>query len=198
MKNKKKREIDDILIHYGRKPTIVNRFSFKIAFLFRFFLAKISPFCPIIKWRVVFAKWRGVNIGKDVYIGHNVEFDYMFPSFITIGDHSGIGSGVCISSHHSIPTNSPLAKAYPREVHPVKIGKGVDINLNVIIQPGVSIGDYSLIGNGAVITKDIPPMTLAAGIPAKPIKDLSEKIKPFLSEEEFNKLIEIRKNLFNC
>ena len=197
MRNKTSSEINDILRFYKKRATAYNRLSFKIKFAWRFYISKISIFCPFISIRVMLARWRGIKIGKDVYLGHNVEFDGIFSSFISIGDYSGIGNGVYISAHHSIATDTPIAKIYPREVKPVKIGKGVDVNLNVIIQPGVTIGDYAVIGNAAVVTKDIPPMTLAVGIPAKPIKDLSDKIKPHIPKEEFEKLIEDRKVRFN-
>jgi len=191
-----KSELNSILFLYNKNQTFLNRFFYIAKFLFRFFLSRVSLFCPNIKLRVLFAKWRGVKIGNDVYIGHNVEFDMIFPSLITIGDHCGIGSGVYISAHHSIPTETPLSKVYPREIQPVIIGKGVDVNLNVIIQPGVKIGDYSIIGNGAVVTKDIPPMTLAVGIPAKPIKDLSYKVRLYITNEEYNKLMKERVDIY--
>lgn len=194
---KQSKELKNILKFYGKKENYVNRTIFKLKFIFRFFVAKITPFCPIISIRAKLARFRGVNIGRNVYLGHKVEFDYIFPSKITIGDNSGIGDGVYISAHHSIATDTPIAKIYPREVNPVRIGKGVDINLNVIIQPGVTIGDYAVIGNAAVVTKDIPPMTFAVGVPAKVIKDLSIKLKPYISIDEYKKLLAIRQKIFH-
>lgn len=170
--------------------------QFRLLYLFRFILARLTFFCPIVGVRVFLTKLRGVHIGKDVYLGHNIDFDYMFPSKITIEDHAGIGSGCSISAHHSIPMNTPLAQIFPRHVDPVHIGRGVDCNLNVIIQPGVTIGNYTVIGNGAIVTKDIPPMTFAAGIPAKPIMDLSEKLRPYLPFDEFEDLLKTRREQF--
>ncbi len=191
------RELDDILRFYGKKGTSWNRIQFRFLYLYRFLLARLTLFCPVVGIRVILTRWRGVRIGKDVYIGHNIDFDYMFPSKITIGDHAGIGSGCSISAHHSIPMDSPLAQIFPRHVDPVHIGRGVDCNLNVVIQPGVTIGNYAVIGNGAVVTRNIPPMTFAAGIPAKPISDLSEKLKPYIPAEEFEALMHERRERFN-
>lgn len=196
MANKTQEELDDILRFYGKHGALA-RIQFRFLFLYRFLLARITLFCPLVGVRALLTRWRGVNIGTGVYIGHNVEFDYMFPSKITIGDHAGIGSGTIISAHHSIPMQTPLARIFPREVHPVHIGRGVDCNLNVVIQPGVTIGDYAVIGNGAIITKDIPPMTFAAGIPAKPIRDLSNDLRPHIPPDEFESLLRLRKEKFN-
>ena len=44
---------------------------------------------------------------------------------------------------------------------------------NVIIAPGVTIGDYAVIATGSVVTKDVPAKSLVAGVPAKVVKDLS-------------------------
>lgn len=57
-----------------------------------------------------------------------------------------------------------------REAHPVNIGHDVWIGHNVTMMPGVTIGNGAAIGSGAVVTKDIPPYTVAVGVPAKPLK----------------------------
>ena len=47
----------------------------------------------------------------------------------------------------------------------------------VIIAPGVTVGDESVIATGSVVTKDVPPRTMVAGVPAKVVKELSEDLK---------------------
>ena len=49
----------------------------------------------------------------------------------------------------------------------------------VIICPGVTIGDEAVIATGAVVTKDVPPRTLAAGVPAHVVKDLKPLLEPY-------------------
>ncbi len=122
-------------------------------------------------------RWRGVKIGKDVYIGHEVIFDRVFTDQISIGDHTSIGDRTIISAHANIPSDTILKKIYPRRIMPTKIGKGVWIMPGVIIAPGVTIGDESVIATGSVVTKDVPPRTLVAGVPAKVVKDLNELLK---------------------
>jgi maltose O-acetyltransferase len=60
----------------------------------------------------------------------------------------------------------------------VVIGQQVWIGANVTILPGVEIGDRAVIGAGAVVTKDIPPRSVAVGVPARIIKKLAESTKP--------------------
>jgi acetyltransferase-like isoleucine patch superfamily enzyme len=56
--------------------------------------------------------------------------------------------------------------------NPVTIGDDIWIGANAVILPGVTIGDHSVVAAGAVVTKDVPPHTLVAGVPAKIIKTL--------------------------
>ncbi len=196
MSNQINRELDEILSVYGRKGALA-RWGYRFLYLYRVLLTLLANICPLTELRIVLARLKGVNLGKDVFIGYNVDFDIMFPDKIFIGDHTGIGTGTIISAHHSIPMDSPLKKVFPRSVRPVHIGRGVDCNLNVIIQPGLTIGDYALIGSGSIVTRDVPPMVMVAGVPAKVIKDLSEQIRPHISEEEFEKLIKERNEKFN-
>ena len=57
---------------------------------------------------------------------------------------------------------------------PVKIGKYVHLGEGVCVMPGVTIGDYSVVGAGAVVTHDIPPFSIAVGSPAKVIKQITQ------------------------
>lgn len=99
-------------------------------------------------------------------------FDRAFPEQITIGDDTAIGDRCTITAHGCIPTQTPLKEIYPLEVKPVNIGNRVWIMPNVTIIYGVTIGDEAVVATGAVVTRDVPPRTLVAGIPAKVIKQL--------------------------
>ena len=63
---------------------------------------------------------------------------------------------------------------YPGSFDPVTVGHNVWIGGNVVILPGVSIGDNSIIGGGSVVTKDIPANVIAVGNPCKVIRELTE------------------------
>nr|WP_287220247.1 DapH/DapD/GlmU-related protein [Mesorhizobium sp.] len=58
---------------------------------------------------------------------------------------------------------------------PVRIGDDVWLSAGVIVLKGTSIGARSVIAAGSVVTKDIPPDTLAAGVPARPVRKLSSE-----------------------
>jgi acetyltransferase-like isoleucine patch superfamily enzyme len=145
-------------------------------FIFRFYIEKLIFFCPIKSLRTKLHRLRGVNIGKGVYIGHEVIFDRVFIDQIYIGDNTSIGDRTIITAHANIPSNSILKKIYPREIKKTIIGKGVWIMPNVVIIPGVKIGDEAVIATGSVVTKDVPPRTLVGGIPAKILKDLNNEL----------------------
>jgi phosphonate metabolism protein (transferase hexapeptide repeat family) len=72
-----------------------------------------------------------------------------------------------------------------RKKHSVKIGHDVWIGHGAIIMPGVSIGHGAVIGAGSVVTKDVPPYLIVAGIPAKPIRER-------FSKEIVEKLLKIK------
>ena len=149
-----------------------NRYLFALKFLKNWILERLACAFPIPSWRVQLHRMRGVNIGKDVYIGYNVIFDRIHPEYITIDDYAEIGD-CCIISAHSRGTLL-IRDKYPRTVKPVKIGRGVWVAPGCIIIQGVEIGEKSVIGTGAVVNKSIPSNSLAAGVPAKVIKSLDE------------------------
>lgn len=164
---------NEVLDFYGYKGFFGKlRYGFK--FTFRFFLDKLAFFCFIKSWRTQIHRWRGVNIGKGVYIGHEVMFDRVFTDQIFIGDHTSIGDRTIITAHANIPSDTILKKLYPRKIMPTHIGKGVWIMPGVIIAPGITIGDEAVIATGSVVTKDVPSRCLVAGVPAKVVKDFSD------------------------
>jgi acetyltransferase-like isoleucine patch superfamily enzyme len=163
---------NEVLDFYGYKG-IFGKIRYGTKFVIRFILDKVAFFCFVKSWRTVIHRWRGVNIGKGVYIGHEVLFDRVFTDQIYIGDNTSVGDRTVITAHANIPSNTRLKKIYPRKVMPTKIGKGVWIMPNVVIAPGVTIGDEAVIATGSVVTKDVPKRSLAAGVPARVVKDLS-------------------------
>jgi len=146
------------------------RFLFALKFAKNWFLERIASSFPIPSWRVVLHRWRGIKIGKNVYIGYDVIFDRIHPGMITVEDYAEIGDR-CIITVHS-RGSMLLLDVYPRKNEPVRIGRGVWIAPGCIILPGVTIGECSVIGTGAVVTKSIPPYSVAVGVPAKVIRTL--------------------------
>lgn len=93
---------------------------------------------------------------------------------ISIKDNVMLGSGVHIyvSNHAFKDITKPIIRQGHQEVKPVKIESGAWIGANVIILPGVTIGENSVIGAGSVVTRSIPPYVVACGNPAKIVKQV--------------------------
>ncbi len=110
-----------------------------------------------------------VTVGDNFFL--NVNGKLMDSGKITIGDNVFIAPNVCIiTEEHSMNLEERIAGLeYTR---PVTIGDGVWICTGALILPGVTIGDGSVIGAGSVVTKDIPPRSLAVGNPCKVIRRL--------------------------
>jgi acetyltransferase-like isoleucine patch superfamily enzyme len=186
--------VEEVLEFYKKKGALAKA-DYYIKFVGRFALEKMAFFCFIKSTRVGLHRLRGVDIGKGVYLGADILIDRVFPDQVHIGDNSSVGDYSVISAHANIPMDTPLNKLYPRIVKPVFIGKGVWMMPHVIIAPGVKIGDYSVIATGSVVTKDIPPMVMAAGSPAVPKKDLAPKLKALVEAKEFLALMAERKKM---
>ncbi len=125
---------------------------------------------------IVFNKWRGVKIGKHVYIGPRVFIDGAYPHLVSIEDYVSIGMNTMINAH-SNPTSSLELKQkyYPRYIAPTNIKKGAWIAPGCIILAGISIGENAVVGAGSVVTKDVEPYTVVAGNPVKLIKRLIDE-----------------------
>ncbi|MEY8333731.1 DapH/DapD/GlmU-related protein [Lachnospiraceae bacterium 47-T17] len=108
---------------------------------------------------------KNITIGKDVFINSGCHFQDQ--GGITIGDGSLIGHNVVLAT-----INHDLAPSRNRKNHyaPIKIGSHVWIGSNATVLPGVTAGDWAVIAAGAVVTKDVPAMTVVGGVPAKILK----------------------------
>lgn len=117
------------------------------------------------------------DYGKNIYLGKNVFINmncyFMDGANIILGDNVFVGPacGFYTASHplDYQSRNKGLEKALP-----IKIGNNCWIGANVSVMPGVTIGDGCVIGAGSVVTKDIPDNCMAAGVPAKIIKEINQ------------------------
>lgn len=131
-------------------------------------LAYISPLNRI---RVSLHRWRGVNIGKDVYIGMFCFFDNAYPEYIYIDDHASVNAGSMIISHFNL--KSHFSNIITPTAEPVLISEGAILAVRSIVLPGVTIGKYSIVSAGSVVNRSVPDKTLVAGNPAKKITNLN-------------------------
>lgn len=136
-----------------------------------------------------------VRIAANVYVGHDTilkayfdreliigEGSWIGPQCfiyaaggITIGKDVGIGPGVKMisSAHLKKPFDQPILK-HPVQRAPIILENGCDIGTGSIILMGVRIGKNAQIGAGSVVTKNIPPSSIAVGSPAK-VKTIHQK-----------------------
>ena len=139
------------------------------------FLHIIMRHTPSNALRVGILKLLGANIKGRVSISQEFfVFDAGRTDLLTIENGVGIGPGVTIIIH-SDPSPSPLKKIYPKKTLPVNIKKGAWIGAKSTILQGVTIGEYSVVGAGAVVTKDVPPFKVVAGVPAQIIKTIENE-----------------------
>lgn len=105
------------------------------------------------------------QIGNHVWIGPHA---YLDARDLVLEDYVGWGPGTKVlgSLHTGVPLDIPMLQT-DLTIKPVRVGYGADIGMNACILPGVTIGEGSLIGTGAVVTRDVPPFAIVAGVPAR-------------------------------
>lgn len=90
---------------------------------------------------------------------------------IRIGDYTRMASFITImSENHGINPEKGIYHKQPLECKEVNIGTYCWLGEKVIVMPGVTIGDWSIVGAGSLVTKNIPPYSIAVGNPARVIK----------------------------
>jgi acetyltransferase-like isoleucine patch superfamily enzyme len=143
----------------------INPVKFGLNKIVNSILYRLSFFCPLNSLRIKFHKWRGVNIGKNVYIGMQCSIDNAYPEYVYIEDDVSIASETLIIAHSN--PYSHFQNVITSKVNPVLIRKGAWVAVRSIILPGVTIGENAIISAGSVINFDVPSCSVVAGNPAK-------------------------------
>jgi acetyltransferase-like isoleucine patch superfamily enzyme len=109
------------------------------------------------------------RIGDHVWIGPQAYFD---ARDLVIEPNVGWGPGARVlgSTHTGVPVDVPIMQT-DLEIRLVRIGEGADIGMNAIVLPGVTIGRGAIVGAGAVVTEDVKPFSIVAGVPARFIRE---------------------------
>jgi acetyltransferase-like isoleucine patch superfamily enzyme len=125
-------------------------------------------------WRVQLLRWCGFSIGEDVYIadGLMIAEELRSRGLITIGDRVSMAPRITLvtASH----PNESRIRPFAPEVHgPIVIEADAWLGAGVVVLPGVTIGRGAVIGANSVVTRDIPPLHVVAGQPARTIRVLT-------------------------
>ena len=134
------------------------------------------------------ANWGGkhCHFGKNVYANFNLTC--VDDTHIYVGDYTMFGPNVTLAT----PGHPILPKLREKQYQfnmPIHIGKNCWLGAGVIVLPGVTIGDNSVIGAGSVVTKDVPANVVAVGNPCRVIREIDEHDREYyfkdrkLSEE---------------
>ena len=109
-----------------------------------------------------------ITVGDDVFL--NVGITALAYGKITIGNQVMIGPGVSLLTSGHDPDLSGLESQQSRVIRGINIEHGCWIGANVVILPGVTVGENSVVGSGSIVTRDIPAGVIAAGNPCRVLR----------------------------
>jgi acetyltransferase-like isoleucine patch superfamily enzyme len=112
----------------------------------------------------------GVHIGRDVFVGLESHLDCQFPELITIEDEVTVSVRVTIVVHDDARRLDRIEPgAGDGTVAPVHLRRGCYLGAGCLVLPGVTVGERAVVAAGAVVTRDVAPETVVAGVPAREI-----------------------------
>ena len=120
-------------------------------------------------------------IGNHVWIGPQAHFD---ARDLVLEDYVGWGPGAKVlgSNHTGVPADVPIVQT-DLEIKPVRIEAWADVGMGAVVLPGITVGKGAIVGAGAVVTKDVPPFAIVAGVPARVIRWREHPDRPVSAEE---------------
>lgn len=118
-----------------------------------------------------------VEIRKQVQIGRNVKIQAFafIPEGVTIEDGVFIGPHACFTNDkypRAVNPDGNLMEPSDWEVVPSLVKQGASIGANATILCGITIGEYAMVGAGAVVTHDVPGYAVVLGVPARVVGDV--------------------------
>ena len=116
---------------------------------------------------------KNIVVGKGVFINTGCHFQDQ--GGITLGDGTFLGNNVVLTTMNHDFDPEKRRTTYPA---PIVIGKNVWIGSSVTVVPGVYIGDGAIVAAGSVVTRDVPPNTIVAGVPARVLREIRPGDRP--------------------
>lgn len=105
-----------------------------------------------------------INIGAEIGADTMIDMGAVLGGRAIVGKHAHIGAGTVLAG-----------VVEPASAEPVRIDDNVMIGANAVVIEGVHVGEGAVVAAGAVVTKDVAPHTMVAGVPAKLIKNVDEQ-----------------------
>lgn len=128
------------------------------------------------------SSWGGhhVHLGHHVYANFNLTL--VDDTHIYIGDCTMLGPNVTLATaaHPILPELREKGLQYNL---PIRIGRNCWLGAGVIVLPGVTIGDNTVVGAGSVVTRDLPPNVVAVGTPCRVLRPIGEHDREFYYRE---------------
>ena len=113
----------------------------------------------------------GLRIGDDCFLGDECLLD--LADEIRLEDHVTLAERVVVLTHTNVGyRDHPLQSQFPAMAAPVTIRRGSFVGAAVTILPGITIGPEAFVAAGSVVTADVPPRTVVAGVPARALRTM--------------------------
>lgn len=127
--------------------------------------------------RIAYLRRKGCRIGENVQLNCGIKAFGTEPYLITLGNQVLIAAGVQLITHDggvNVLRNLGKVSRKSDKIASILMGNNVYIGTGAYIMSGVKIGDNCIIDAGAVVTKDVPPDSVAVGIPARVVESVDD------------------------
>lgn len=154
-------------IHNSSARRNMNPLKFTLRKIRNIMLMRMSYFCPLNSMRVKMNRWRGVHIGKNVYIGTHCVIDNAYPEYVFIEDNASLAGEVTIVAHAN--PYSHFEGVIESKVAPVVVREGAWVSVKCTLLHGADIGKCAIVSAGSVVSSRVPDYTMVVGNPAKKV-----------------------------
>ena len=159
-----------LILNHTSSPNVIRewtKFQNPGKLVFNAFIIRMCTYLPLGLKNFLLRSLLGVRIGKNVGICPEVDFDMLYPQLVSIGDNSIIGWKVHLLCHEFTQQQIRIGR--------VRIGKNALVGAFSTIRSGITIGENSVVAMHSFVNKDVPPNEVWGGIPAKKIRNATQK-----------------------
>jgi acetyltransferase-like isoleucine patch superfamily enzyme len=123
--------------------------------------------------RLALYRAMGVRIGQNVFVGLDTWLDDQFPELVVLEDDVVVSFRVTVVVHDDARRMDRVeAGQAAGTVAPVVLKRGCYVGACALLLPGVTVGERAVVAAGAVVTRDVPPGTIVAGVPARIVREV--------------------------